>query len=51
MLQLTNTKTADNKKTLMHFLIELMEKKFPEALSFHEELIHVEQAARGTYRK
>lgn len=48
-LQLGNTKTQDNKSTLLHFLAETLEKKYPELLTFADELIHVEQAARGLF--
>ena len=45
--QLTNTKTADNKRTLLHFLSEAVEKKHPDLMSFPEELMHSEAASRG----
>ena len=48
-LQLGNTKGVDGKTTLVHYLVETVEKKFPELITFHEELMHVEQAARGVY--
>lgn len=44
--KLMNTKTADNKRTLLHFLADTVEKKFPDYLTFADELIHVEQASR-----
>lgn len=43
-----NTKTADNKRTLLHFLADTVEKKFPDYSTFADELIHIEQASRGT---
>ena len=46
-LQLGNTKSADQKKTLLHYLVETIESNFPELLSFQDELIHVEQASKG----
>ncbi|OQV13857.1 Protein diaphanous [Hypsibius exemplaris] len=46
LAQLGNTKTVDNKRTLLHILADLLESKYPDVLSFHEELIHVEKAAR-----
>ena len=45
--QLSNTKTIDNKQTLMHFLVEIIERRLPDALDFADELIHIEKAARG----
>lgn len=47
LLQLNNTKTSDQKLTLLHFLVKTIEEKYPDLLSFPEELLHVEQAARG----
>merc|ERR550519_154791 len=44
--KLSNTKDRDNKATLIHFLVETLEKDYPELLIFHEELIHVDKAAR-----
>ena len=45
--QLDNTKTVDNKQTLIHFLVETVEDKFPSCLTFSDELLHVKEAARG----
>lgn len=36
----------DNKQTLMHYLVDTIERKFPECLSFSEELAHVDRASR-----
>lgn len=44
--QLTSTKDVDNKQTLMHYLVDTIERKFPECLSFVEELSHVDRASR-----
>lgn len=44
--QLTGTKDVDNKQTLMHYLVNTIERKFPECLSFIEELSHVDRASR-----
>jgi len=33
----------------MHFLVDCIEKRFPEAMDFATELIHVEKAARGLW--
>ena len=47
LLQLSNTKSADNKSNLMHYLVDIVQKKYTDLINFDEELIHVEQAARG----
>jgi len=44
--KLVNTKDYENKWTLMHFLIETIEFQYPELLNFHEEMLHVDKAAR-----
>ncbi|KAK6645426.1 hypothetical protein RUM43_001703 [Polyplax serrata] len=44
--KLTSTKDVDNKTTLLHFLVETIEKKFPELLNFYEQLEHVDRASR-----
>ncbi|CAB0007521.1 unnamed protein product [Nesidiocoris tenuis] len=44
--KLASTKDLENKRTLMHFLVETIERKFPELLTFGDELMHVERAAR-----
>lgn len=44
--QLTSTKDVENKITLLHYLTEIIENKFPELLLFYEELTHVDRAAR-----
>jgi S1-C subfamily serine protease len=44
--QLKGTKTADNKSTLLHYLVHTIQNKFPHFMSFHEDLSSVEVAAR-----
>ncbi|XP_078047814.1 diaphanous related formin 1 [Augochlora pura] len=46
LTKLTSTKDIDNKQTLMHYLVDTIEKKFPECISFPEELAHVDRASR-----
>lgn len=46
LTKLTNTKDADNKQTLLHYLVDVVEKKFPEALSFPDDMTHVDKASR-----
>jgi len=33
----------------MHFLVDSVEKRFPDVMDFASELLHVEKAARGRY--
>ncbi|KAK0082986.1 hypothetical protein PV325_009545 [Microctonus aethiopoides] len=46
LTKLTSTKDIENKETLMHYLVDTIEKKFPECLNFMEELAHVDRASR-----
>ena len=46
-LQLSSTKSVDGQDTLVHFLEDIIETKYPEISGFENELTHVEQAARG----
>lgn len=45
LTHLNEIKSNDNKKTLLHFLVQTIEKDFPELLSFGDEIIHVNDAA------
>lgn len=36
----------ENKTTLLHYLVETIERKSPELLTFEDELRHVDRAAR-----
>lgn len=44
--KLTSTKDVENKTTLLHYLVETIERKFPDLLTFEDELRHVDRAAR-----
>lgn len=46
LTKLTNTKDAENKQTLLHYLVDVVEKKFPEALNFYDDMSHVDKASR-----
>ncbi|KAJ1128094.1 hypothetical protein NDU88_006474 [Pleurodeles waltl] len=46
LCKLRDTKSADQKTTLLHFLAEICEKEHPEVMKFTDELIHVEKASR-----
>lgn len=41
--QLTSTKDLENKQTLLHYLVETIEAKFPDALTFAEEMPHIDR--------
>ena len=45
--QLENTKSHDGKRTLMHYLADVVEKKYPDLVNFTDELLHIEKAVRG----
>lgn len=44
--KLTGTKTVDNKQHLVHFMVEMMEEKYPEAMGFGKELTNLDEALR-----
>ncbi|KAF4519233.1 hypothetical protein B566_EDAN009794 [Ephemera danica] len=46
VMSLSGTKDVENKSTLLHYLVETIDRKFPELLTFAEELGHVDRAAR-----
>ncbi|XP_064811109.1 protein diaphanous homolog 2-like isoform X1 [Oncorhynchus masou masou] len=46
LCKLRDTKSADQNTTLLHFLAEKCEAKYPEILRFPEELQHVESASK-----
>ncbi|XP_036396699.1 protein diaphanous homolog 3-like [Megalops cyprinoides] len=46
LCKLKDTKSADQKQTLLHFLAETCEERFPEVLKFPEDLQHVDRASR-----
>jgi len=46
LTKLSNTKDVENRQTLLHYLVETVESKFPEVINFPEELIHLDAAAR-----
>uniref|UniRef100_A0A1A9X3F6 FH2 domain-containing protein n=1 Tax=Glossina brevipalpis TaxID=37001 RepID=A0A1A9X3F6_9MUSC len=45
LTELTNIKDAENKETLLHYLVDVVEKKFPDSLTFYEDLSHVDKAS------
>nr|QAT94453.1 diaphonous [Bradybaena similaris] len=44
--KLENTKSHDGNNTMLHFLAEILEKKYPDILGFLDETIHMDKAAR-----
>ncbi|XP_065058527.1 protein diaphanous homolog 2-like isoform X2 [Rhopilema esculentum] len=44
--KLGNTKSADGKMTLVHFLASAVEEKYTNIIGFEEDLSHVDQAAK-----
>ncbi|XP_034635312.1 protein diaphanous homolog 1 isoform X4 [Trachemys scripta elegans] len=46
LCKLRDTKSTDQKLTLLHFLTELCEQQHPDIMKFPDELIHVEKASR-----
>lgn len=44
--KLTSTKDYENKQTLLHYIADVVEMKFPECLDFYEDLSHVDKASR-----
>ena len=45
--QLKELRTTDKKSSLLHFLVNTAERKFPQAIEFLEELTVIKRAARG----
>lgn len=45
LTKMGDTKDVNNKQTLLHYLVETIEGKFPDSLNFHEELQHTKKAA------
>uniref|UniRef100_A0A3P9AZ43 Diaphanous related formin 1 n=1 Tax=Maylandia zebra TaxID=106582 RepID=A0A3P9AZ43_9CICH len=46
LCKLRDTKSADLKQTLLHFLADVCQEQYPDVMSFADELIHVEKASR-----
>jgi len=44
--KLADTKTADNKSTLLHYLVNFISQEYPELITFPEELTNVEIGAK-----
>ncbi|XP_059208190.1 protein diaphanous homolog 3-like [Centropristis striata] len=46
LCKLKDTKSADQKSTLLHFLAQVCEEEFPDVIKFVEDLEHVDRASR-----
>ncbi|OCT88420.1 protein diaphanous homolog 1 isoform X1 [Xenopus laevis] len=46
LCKLKDTKSADQKTTLLHFLVDTCENDYPDVLKFPDEMVHVEKASR-----
>ncbi|KAJ8282937.1 hypothetical protein COCON_G00054560 [Conger conger] len=46
LCKLRDTKSADQKMTLLHFLADVCQEQYPEVMHFTDELLHVEKASR-----
>jgi hypothetical protein len=46
LTKITDTKSTDNKSTLMNYLASVTQTKFPDILNFYKELAHVEAASK-----
>ncbi|MBZ3875932.1 Protein diaphanous-like protein 3 [Sciurus carolinensis] len=44
--KLKDTKSADQKTTLLHFLVEICEEKYPAILNFVDDLEHLDKASK-----
>ena len=44
--KLSNTKDRENKATLLHFLVEYVERNHPELLTFYDEMHHLDNASK-----
>ncbi|MGH0154361.1 UNVERIFIED_CONTAM: hypothetical protein FKN15_072930 [Acipenser sinensis] len=49
LCKLKDTKSSDQKKTLLHFLAEISEERFPDVLKFVDDWQHVDKASRVAY--
>ena len=47
LTKLSSTKSADQKTTLLHFLANTIESRFPDVRDFAVELRNVEEASKG----
>nr|CAI5823971.1 unnamed protein product [Callosobruchus analis] len=46
LTKLTATKDVNNKQTLLHYIAQTIEAKWPELLNFYDEMPHIDRASR-----
>ncbi|GAB0089028.1 protein diaphanous [Sergentomyia squamirostris] len=46
LTKISSTKDYENKQTLLHFVVDVVEKKFPDSLAVDKDLSHVDKACR-----
>ncbi|CAH1164833.1 unnamed protein product [Phaedon cochleariae] len=46
LTKLSSTKDVSNKQTLLHYIAQTVENKWPELLNFYDEMPHINQASR-----
>ncbi|XP_068015007.1 protein diaphanous homolog 3 isoform X2 [Melanerpes formicivorus] len=46
LCKLKDTKSADQKTTLLHFLVEVCEERYPDVLNFIEDFQHLDKASK-----
>nr|XP_023477439.1 protein diaphanous homolog 3 isoform X2 [Equus caballus] len=46
LCKLKDTKSADQKTTLLHFLVEVCEEKYPDILNFVDDMEHLDKASK-----
>uniref|UniRef100_A0A8C3X448 Diaphanous related formin 3 n=1 Tax=Catagonus wagneri TaxID=51154 RepID=A0A8C3X448_9CETA len=46
LCKLKDTRSADQKTTLLHFLVEICEEKYPDILNFVDDLEHLDKASK-----
>lgn len=46
-MKLLDTKSTDRKQTLLHFIVKIIQDKYPELQSFYTELHFLDKAGMG----
>ena len=49
VLQMSSTRSTDQKTTLLHFLANTVEQRHPDLLNLSQELRNIEPASRGIH--
>lgn len=47
VFQLLDTKSTDRKQTLLHFIADVVQERYPDVHNFHSELHFLDKAALG----